>query len=266
MCLCTSNSSSHFAYTLLLQKFQGYFDNLKYLEGGVASGFNIVEPTVDTPHLYRIKGTHKALSLTQMPLKKSSLNAGDSFVLVANKSKVWVWHGSDANPDEQAKANRHAESICTEGTVVVVDQDQEGAEDFWSCLEADSDEIAAGDENSDDAVDSFVPLLFQLPTSKDEDEEPQQIAKASSGSGARFGVPSNPTLDKSLLDDSNVYLLDVGWELFLWMGAQADRMEKLAGMQQAERYAKEDPRTMDVPLTIVKSGFEDGPFAAYFVA
>lgn len=50
--------------------FQSYFDyNLEYWQGGIESGFRHVEPTVDTPSLYRVKGTEKGLSLTQVALK-----------------------------------------------------------------------------------------------------------------------------------------------------------------------------------------------------
>ena len=75
-------------------KFKRLFDGpLKYLEGGVESGFNHVEPTKETPHMYKVKGTEKAMSLTQVKLSKGSLNKGDSFIVYANKSTVWLWHG-----------------------------------------------------------------------------------------------------------------------------------------------------------------------------
>jgi gelsolin len=76
--------------------FHAYFQHpaaLEYLQGGVASGFRHVEPTIDTPVLYRVKGHKKTMTLTQMPVSKSSLNEGDSFILTCGKAKVWVWHG-----------------------------------------------------------------------------------------------------------------------------------------------------------------------------
>lgn len=95
-------------------QFLDYFGGrVSYLQGGAESGFNHVEASVDEPHLYRIKGTERGMSMTQLALSKSSLNKGDSFLLFANNSTVWVWHGESANPDEKAKANTLAETMCT---------------------------------------------------------------------------------------------------------------------------------------------------------
>jgi hypothetical protein len=40
------------------------FGNLTYWTGGIASGFNHVEPTEEKPNFYMIKGTEKNMSLT----------------------------------------------------------------------------------------------------------------------------------------------------------------------------------------------------------
>lgn len=199
------------------------------------------------------------MSLTQMPLSKSSLNAGDSFILIANPSSVWVWHGGAANPDEKARSNRLAENMCTEGTVQTLDQGaaDDEAIDFWAYL--GDGEIQEADEG-DELVEEFAPLLFKLPD--DPDEEPIQVAKAEKVH-VRFGAPSLK-LDRSHLDEKDVFLLDAGWELFLWIGENSDRSEKLAAIAKADAYCKEDPRTSDLPFTIVKSGYETFSFNQYF--
>lgn len=236
--------------------FQSYFDNnLEYWTGGVESGFNHVEATVDAPILYHIKGTEKGLNRTQLPLKKDSLNHGDSFILHANNSTVWVWHGSSANPDEKAKANIVGESMCTRGTVVVLDDgEDEDATDFWNYL--GDGEIAAPDD-LDRTVDSFAPVLFKLRKNAD----PEQVSKA--GIKLRFGKP-DPPIDKSLLVEDGMFLLDAGWELFLWMGNDVEKTEKLAAMAQAEAFAKIYARTIHLSLTLVKPGWESGDFLKYF--
>jgi len=75
-------------------QFQGYFDSLTYHDGGVESGFNHVEPTVEKPLLFRVKSSGKQILMTQMALSKSSLNEGDSFILYGDKAHVWCWNGS----------------------------------------------------------------------------------------------------------------------------------------------------------------------------
>ena len=51
----------------------------------------------------------------------------------------------------------------------------------------------------------------------------------------RFGTTVSK-LDKSLLDESDVFLLDAGWEVFLWIGKDSDKSEKLTGMAKADSY------------------------------
>jgi gelsolin len=189
-------------------------------------------------------------------LKKSSLNEGDSFILFCNASKVFVWHGAYANPHEKNRSNSHAEKMCTRGTVVTLEQEDSvsGAEEFWAYL--GEGDIAPADED-DEEVENFAPLLFKLAPG----EEPEQVAKA--GSKVRFGRPE-PPLSKDLLDEADTFLLDAGWDLFLWIGKSADRSEKVTAMTNAELYCKQDPRTADLPMTIVKSGWEPSDFNQYF--
>lgn len=78
--------------------FSNYFHTLEYLDGGVASGFNHVEPSEDKPLFFRVKGTNaKCLKMTQIPVSTKSMNEGDSFILYASKSKVWCWHGKEVS-------------------------------------------------------------------------------------------------------------------------------------------------------------------------
>ena len=216
--------------------FLDYFGgSVTYLEGGVDTGFNHVEPSKDTPHLYKIKGRmNSGMTMTQESLKKTSLNAGDSFILYANASTVWIWHGESSNPDEKARANSQGEKMCTEGTCITLDQGQGDDEDgdFWAYFEDDGD-IAGADE-ADDEVEEFVPLLFKIPEGGDDWDEPEQVAKAESVK-QRFGPPVSK-FDPGLLDESGVFLLDAGWEVFLWMGKEANRDSKFAGMAAADSY------------------------------
>jgi len=239
--------------------FQSYFrgNSLKYLQGGVESGFTHVEPTVDQPHLYRVKGTEKGMSLEQLPLKKTSLNQGDSFIVFANPSTVWVWHGTSANPDEKSRANRTAENMCTQGTVTTLEAGNDADDAFWGYLEDDGD-IADADEGSDEAIEKFAPLLFQLPG----DGEPAKVAE---GEEVKFGFgAATPKIPRAELKEGDVFLLDGGWDLFVWIGAQADTQEKVGALGRADAYCRQSPRTADLPLTLVKAGYEPSSFSRYF--
>lgn len=92
-------------------KFHKYFEAVEYLDGGIESGFNHVEPDPEHPVLFQVKGTKQKMTLKQVPLSKSSLNAGDSFILFGGKAKVWCWHGNKAKPLEKANSNQWAEHM-----------------------------------------------------------------------------------------------------------------------------------------------------------
>jgi hypothetical protein len=64
---------------------------VQYLDGGIESGFNHVEPDEEHPALFQVKGTKKRMTLTQVPVSRNSLNSGDSFILFGGKAKVWCW-------------------------------------------------------------------------------------------------------------------------------------------------------------------------------
>lgn len=242
----------------LMQKFLSYFDKLTYLQGGVASGFNHVEPTEETPFLYRIKGTTKNMSLTQMPLSKNSLNSGDAFILYASPAKVWLWKGESAGPNEKFKANTEAEKLCTQGTVQVMEQgdgdDAEEFADFWNYLGEGDIQPAT----PDDTVREFVPVLYQVKAS---DDEPVEVAKADAP--AHKGQ-IDAKLPRSLLNESDVFLLDSGWKVFVWIGKDADTSEKLMAFMKGDAYCKKDTRTASLTLEIVKSGKESAAFESYF--
>jgi gelsolin len=240
--------------------FKSYFGTIMLLQGGVESGFTHVEPTVEEPHLYRIKGTEKSMRLTQMPVERASLNSGDCFILMLSPEQVFLWSGADSNPDERIRANKVAEGFCTEGTVVVLDQgagDDEQVEDFWTVLGGYENDIFPATE-SDDDVTEFIPTLYQLGG-----ETPEQIAQGQLIK-TRFGKPT-PKIHKSLLNPSNVYLLDSGWELFLWQGRDSDRSERLACMGIVDRYGTYMPRAKHLPVSIIKEGYETSMFESYFI-
>ena len=94
-------------------KFKKIFGKLTYWQGGVESGFHHVEPTEETPSLFRIKGTHDNMSLTQVTVTKSSLTKDDSFILKASAAKVWCWHGGNvsASNDTEEAISRRRHSI-----------------------------------------------------------------------------------------------------------------------------------------------------------
>jgi len=125
---------------LFLEYFDGKFT---YLEGGIDSGFRHVEPTVEKPQLYQVKGNQKGdtLRLIQKPVRRDSMNSGDVFILAGNSESVWVWVGSQANKDERAKGAVVAQTFRKgKEKIVVLDEEandmKEDDPKFWEYLPA----------------------------------------------------------------------------------------------------------------------------------
>jgi len=242
-------------------KFKSYFTEtpIQYLEGGIETGFRHVEPTKEHPFLFRVKGNRKQMTLCQVPLSKSSLNAGDSFILKADKARVWCWNGRSAKALEKANAILWAEFMCTMGTVMVVAQedDESEQEEFWKYLGKEGE--IGPDLEDDDLVVEFRPKLYRV------DGDPTKALElVAEGKEVKKTSKICTCLPEGALDGDDVFLVDSGWEVFVWVGAGADKEEKLAAMGAIDRYIQMEPRAMELPATIVKQGMETDQFWAYF--
>jgi gelsolin len=142
--------------------------------------------------------------------------------------------------------------------VVTLDQGDGDDEDkeFWAYL----GEGAIGPAEPDDAVmEEFTPMLFRV------DGDPNKpLEKVGTGTPCKKADKEKHCLKKSALDDTDVFLLDAGWDIFIWIGKGADVSEKVAAMGAADRYALIEARASFVPVTILKAGQESPSFLAYF--
>jgi hypothetical protein len=237
-------------------QFAHYFETLEYLDGGVESGFRKVEATPDKPLFFKVEGTTaKTLKMMQVPMSKSSMNNSDSFILYAGDDKVWCWHGENARPMEKVGSNNWAEKMCTNGTAVVLDAGDDADHEFWGYL-GDGE---MGEPTPHDAeMEEFAPMLYRV------DGDPSKsLDKVSEGTPLKKGKHA-ACLQKQALDDSDVFIVDAGWEVFVWVGKGADTSEKVAAMGAADRLAEVDARVKYLPVTIVKAGAETPEFLAYF--
>jgi len=148
--------------------------------------------------------------------------------------------------------------MCTLGTATVLDQGDGDEEytDFWAYLgEGD----IASKEAAEEEITEFTPVLYRV--DGDPEKPLEEVAK-----GAMKQRPGKivRVLDRGSLNEDDVFLMDSGWEVFVWIGKSADTSEKIAAMGAADRFAMMEPRAADLPVTIVKSGKESDLFKSYF--
>ncbi|CAK5122172.1 unnamed protein product [Meloidogyne enterolobii] len=92
--------------------FLSYFkDGIKYLEGGVSTGFKHVVDAYDkwTPKLFQCKGKRN-VRCTQVKCVKESLNRGDVFILDLGLD-IYVWMPPQSGRLERLKGMQQAKSI-----------------------------------------------------------------------------------------------------------------------------------------------------------
>lgn len=247
------------------EMFLDYFDKkIIYLSGGVATGFNHVDPDGEStePNLYRLKGTKKAMTLTQLPVRRDQMNAGDVFVLVAGEDKVWMWVGSESNKFERTQGKEVAQAFCKKGNVVVLEQGQNDGEeecpDFWSYMPhhvsslgifTKSLRVQEADDK-DEHVKAFTPVLYQLP-----DAPGGKITKVATATAVQVGPSSNTSamkIPKSKLENQHGYLLDTGFHVYVWLGSEVNKHVRVYAIPQSTDYFKQHKRPL-LPVTVIKA-------------
>jgi gelsolin len=78
-----------------------------------------------------------------------------------------------------------------------------------------------------------------------------------------FTVEAEGKVTRDNLDSKDVFVLDAGPEVFVWVGKDASVKEKAHAMGYAQTYLKKNDRPNWLPLTRVFDGGENQVFTAY---
>jgi len=210
-----------------LDLFKG---RITIMEGGVESGFNKVEPTKYTPRLLHLKGK-KDIRVSEVKKEVKSLNDGDSFLLDAGL-KLYIWNGKTSGMFEKRKANEVAQALKTERNGKPSLDTLDGVEknvEFWTLLgQAGGAPPAAGDIG---------------PASPDEKvaENKSILHEVSDRTGKLLMTKikdKNPT--KGDLKSEEVYVLDQGPTIYVWIGLKASKEERSNGIKFGHQYLKDN--------------------------
>lgn len=71
-------------------------------------------------------------------------------------------------------------------------------------------------------------------------------------------------LKKSMLDSDDVFIVDVGMEIFVWVGSGANKSERSLAMNYASKYLIDNGKDTMLPVTRVIEGDENEVFAGFF--
>ncbi|KAE8596364.1 hypothetical protein XENTR_v10016071 [Xenopus tropicalis] len=185
--------------------------------------------------------------IAEVDADATSLNANDAFVLKMRDNSAVMWIGKGANEDEI-----------------------EGAKYLVKVLNLRAINIAEGEE-----PDIFWTTLGGKKTYQTSplletrlEDHPPRLFGCSNKTG-RFVVEEVPgEFTQEDMAEDDVMMLDTWEQIFLWIGKDANEVEKKESLVSAKKYLQTDPsgRDKDIPITTVKQGNEPLSFTGWFLA
>jgi len=167
---------------------------------------------------------------------------------------LYQWVGKKASQGEKTRAAQLCRQLDSERKglpkIVNIDQnDKDPNEDFWALLGGRTE--IAGDQGGDEDWETKEDkILYQLSDAGGRMEF-NKIAEA-----------NRVTRDK--LDTRDVFVLDVGMEIFVWIGKGSSEGEKKESMVVGSKYLRDNKRPNYLPITRMHEGSENPVFEAAF--
>ena len=229
------------------ETFLNYFQKITIMEGGIETGFKKVPVETYKPRLFHVRKNQKGSSIIQVPLSKSSLNSDDVFILDAGLI-LYKWIGNKANAFEKFNGARVCESIKEErnGKPKIIELEENTRDqEFWKILGGDSlkSDSHPIPQTSTNSIEKF---MFRLSDEKGilELEETK--------------------FNKNVLSSKDVFFVDVGNILYIWIGINSSKNEKINSIIFSKRYIEHFKRPSSLPLCIIPEGKETKKFLDSF--
>jgi len=189
------------------------FGGMHILEGGVASGFRHVTADALRPRLLWVKG-RKHVRVLEVDLSYKSMNSGDVFICDRG-DQILQWNGSKAGPQEKNRGAQLARAMADErknSTVAVFDETDKDTAQFFQAIGGVGPVSADTSVADDEAWEKTqAPKLFRLHETNGK---------------FTFTLTAEGQLNSSMLESNDVFILDVGAEIFVWVGHKASVLEK----------------------------------------
>eukprot|EP00026_Physarum_polycephalum_P002067 Phypoly_transcript_02071.p1 GENE.Phypoly_transcript_02071~~Phypoly_transcript_02071.p1 ORF type:complete len:829 (+),score=189.83 Phypoly_transcript_02071:487-2973(+) len=240
---------------LFLSYFKG---GIEYLEGGIDSGFNHVENT-HKKRLLHLKGKRN-VRVREVPISASSLNKGDVFVLDLGLTLI-QFNGPEASKMEKAKglevtSNINSNERGAKATIHIIeypkDNDKPETKQFWEELGGEGEVAPASAGGDDTEYEKAVAATVQL-------------LRVSDSTGELVVTPvASVPLKKTQLDTNDCFIVDVGTQIFVWVGKGSTQQEKTSSMQLATGFLASSGRPEWTPITRVVEGGEPPAFKSQF--
>jgi len=190
----------------------------------------------------------------EVDLNSDSLNSGDVFVLSTEKT-IFIWTGKDCSAFERNKGGTFATALRDQGhfhqQIVTLDDGKDDLPDFWKPL-GGKKRIKSASEGGSDA-DADVGKSLGL-----------KVILRTVASGQKFDKVAEGKVSRAVLKSDGVFIVDSGYEVFVWVGKGSSPLEQKAALMHAHTYLNEHGRPNYVPITKVNEGVILPAFDAVF--
>lgn len=238
-------------------KFLALFPNrsIRIMAGGVDSAFNKVDRDAYEPRLMQCKGSRNVMC-SQVKMEAKSLNEGDVFILDQGK-KIFQWNGKEANKYEKFKGLEMVNKINADERggkcdLVFLDsgKNDEECKEFWDAIGGTKAHVKSASEGGEDKSKKA--------------SEPALIKVSDAGGSLTSTEVATGKLDYTLLDDNDVFIVDVLTDVFVWVGSGASKEEKRNGMKFGMDYVKSKGYANHTNIQKFNAGSEPAVFKSKF--
>lgn len=241
------------------QTFLSYFKSgVRYLPGGVSSGFHHVDKDAFAKKLYQVKGKRN-VRVKQVDLSIASMNKGDCFILEAGKN-IYVYVGTKAKRVERLKAISAANLIRDQdhggsSKIHIIDESAttDEVEEFFTTLGGGSpadvpEEHAGGDDEEFEKNEEKITTLYRV--------------SDANGKMEVIKVATKP-LQQSMLDTNDCFIL-AGSNIFVWIGKKCNKKERSESMSKGQQFLSDNKYPDWTQVVRVIEGGETSEFTQYF--
>ncbi|KAF8381016.1 hypothetical protein PRIPAC_70158, partial [Pristionchus pacificus] len=234
-------------------QFISYFRHgLRYMEGGADSALKKAVGEKEK-RLYHVKGA-KNIRVRQVPLSIESLNKGDVFIL-DTVDIIYIWNGPESNNREKIKGAEMGRDIRAEhghkSRLEIIDSDEWATHSkFFGHLGVRSGltiKEAAIDDDSETERKITRTSLFRV----------------SDASGQLKVDEIKPPFSYKDLDTNDCFYLDLGHEMYAWIGRKCTKNEREQVWTTIDKYLTGlKLSSRDVRVTKINEGMETALFKA----
>ncbi|XP_031441839.1 adseverin [Clupea harengus] len=186
--------------------------------------------------------------IAEVEAAAGSLNSNDAYLLRMEGGRGVVWVGRGASPEEEAGA-QYISQVLQCSDITRFKEGQETGE-FWAALGGKMEYQTS--ERLESQTNCHTPRLF-----------------ACSNKTGRFVIEEVPgEWSQDDLAEDDVMLLDVWDQVFIWIGKDANEVERTESLKSAKAYIETDPSGRDrgTPVVLVKQAHEPPTFTGWFLA